>query len=89
MHPSRLVALCFLLLSVLLLAQLGIDGQFVPSIGTIFQLIGGVLLLLTGFYGLFRYEENPIVAEYGPLTYLLIFGIVTWALGILMQFLSG
>ena len=89
MDPSRLVALCFLVLSVLLLAQLGIDGQFALSFGTIFQLIGGVLLLLTGLYGVFRYEENPIVAEYGPLTYLLIFGIVTWALGILLQLLSG
>lgn len=69
MHPSRLVALCILFLSVLLLAQVGIDGQLEPSIGTVFQVIGGVMLLLTGIYGVVRYGENPVVSEYVPPTF--------------------
>ena len=88
MHPSRVVALSFLFLSLLLLIQLVMGGAFRISVATVFQLLGGVVLLLTSLYGLIRYEENPIVTEYGPLTYLLILGIVTWSLGILMDILS-
>ncbi|KDS90093.2 hypothetical protein FK85_22095 [Halorubrum saccharovorum] len=78
MHPSRLVAICFVAVSVLLLAQIGIVGGRPFTAGAVLQGIGGVVLLLAGLYGVVRYEENPIVDEYGPTTYLLVFGLVIW-----------
>ncbi|OYR43961.1 hypothetical protein DJ73_13655 [Halorubrum sp. Ea1] len=85
MNPSRLVALCFFFVSVLLLAQVSVGGELRFTIGTVLQLAGGLFLLLTSLYGLARYEENPIVSEYNPLTYLLISGLLLWAVGLLTQ----
>ncbi|PHQ38588.1 hypothetical protein DJ69_10890 [Halorubrum persicum] len=88
MHPSRLVALCFITVSALLIAQVGvIEGvQFAPS--TVFQLIGATFLLISGIYGFARYEVNPVVTEYGPMAYLLLFGFGLWAVGILFRLLT-
>jgi len=85
MHPSKLVAICFATVGVLLLAQVGIvDGRPLTA-GTGLQLIGGAVLLLAGLFGVVRYEENPIVDEYGPTTYLLVFGLGIWTVGLLLQ----
>ncbi len=89
MHPSRLVAVCFLFVSVLLLAQVGIAGELRVTAGTALQLIGGVFLLLASLFGLIRYEENPIVSEYGPITYLLVFGLAIWAVGLLLRLVTA
>ena len=89
MHPSRAVALCFLFVSVLLVAQVGIAGEPRVTAGAVLQLIGGVFLFLTSLFGLIRDEENPIVSEYGPKTYLLISGLVIWAVGLLIQLVTA
>ncbi|MBP1902710.1 hypothetical protein J2744_002403 [Halorubrum trapanicum] len=85
MHPSRLVAICFVTVSVLLLAQVGIVGGRPLTAGTALQLLGGAFLLVAGLFGVVRYEENPVVDEYGPTTSLLVFGLVLWAVGLLAQ----
>ncbi|ACV47098.1 MULTISPECIES: hypothetical protein [Halomicrobium] len=72
MHPSRVVALCFLGVSLLLVAQLGLVSPFTLTLPTVVQLLGAAMLVLGSLYGLVRYEENPIVTEYGPEAYLLI-----------------
>ena len=89
MHPSRVVAICFATVGVLLLAQVGIVGGRPFTSGTVLQGIGGVVLLLAGLFRVVRYEENPIVDEYGPTTYLLIFGMGIWAIGLLMRLVIG
>ncbi|MBO4247543.1 hypothetical protein IL252_06905 [Halomicrobium sp. IBSBa] len=72
MHPSRVVSLCFLGVSLLLVAQLGVVSPFALTLPTVVQLLGAAMLMLGSLYGLVRYEENPIVTEYGPAAYLLI-----------------
>lgn len=89
MHPSRVVAFCFFLVSVLLLAQVGLAGEPQLTAGAVLQVIGGVLLFLTGLFGFVRYEQNPIVSAYGPTTYLLVAGLLLWAVGLLAQLVTA
>ena len=89
MHPSRLVALGFLTVSVLLGAQVGLGGGVRLTASTVFLLFGGVFLLCASLYGLVRYEANPIVTEYGPTTYLLLFALGLQAAGLLARLLSA
>lgn len=89
MHPSRLVALCFFVVGVFLLAQIGVAGKLRIMDAAMLQVIGGIFLLLTGLVGFFRYEANPIVSEYGSVTYLLIFGLFIWAAGLLSQLVTA
>ncbi|WP_232745043.1 hypothetical protein [Halorubrum aethiopicum] len=48
-----------------------------------------MFLLLASLFGLIRYEENPIVSEYGPITYLLVFGLAIWAVGLLLRLVTA
>jgi hypothetical protein len=89
MHPSRLVSVCFFVVSILLLAQLGTAEPLQPTAGTALQAVGGVTLFLGSLYGIVRYEQNPVVTEYGPMTYLLVFGTFVWATGLVVQLLHG
>ena len=52
-------------------------------------MLGGIVLLVSSLYGLVRYEENPIVTEYGPMTYLLLFGLLLWTVGMVTRFIAG
>lgn len=88
MNPSKFVALCFLVVSLLLVAQVSLGGKLRFTIGTVLQLVGGLFLLLTSLYGLARYEHNPIVSEYNPLTYLLISGLLFWTIGLFTQIVT-
>lgn len=88
MHPSRLIALCSITVSVLLIAQVGLIEGFWSTLSTVFQLIGAVFLLIGGVYGFGRYEEDPIVTEYGPMAYLLLFGFGSWAVSILYRLIT-
>lgn len=78
MHPSRLVALCFMGVSLLLLAQLGVASPLALTVPVLVQLFGAIVLLLGSLYGLVQYEENPIVTEYGPKAYVLIGASLFW-----------
>jgi hypothetical protein len=88
-NPSRVVAFCFFLVSVLLVAQVGIAGEPQLTAGAVLQVIGGVFLLLASLFGLVRYEQNPIVSEYGATTSLLIAGLVLWTVGLLTQLVTA
>jgi len=87
MHPSRLVSLVLLVVSVLIIAQAVLIDEATASTG--FLLLGGIVLLGGSLYGLVRYEENPIVREYGPMTYLLVFGSLLWAVGMISRLITG
>jgi len=87
-HPSRLVSVCFLLVGVLLLVDAGVSGEF-RSLGAVLRISGGAVLTVGGLYGAARYEESPIVTEYGAVTYLLLLGFGLWAVGLLAQILTG
>ena len=89
MHPSRLVSLALLVVSVLVIAQSVLIGELQATASTIFLLLGGIILLGSSLYGLVRYEENPIVTEYGPMTYLLLFGLLFWAVGMITRLITG
>jgi len=78
MHPSRTVALCFMGVSLLLFAQLGVASPLVLTVPTLVQLLGAVVLLLGSLYGLVQYDEHPIVTEYGPKAYVLIGASLFW-----------
>ena len=88
MHPSRSLALGFITVSTLLIVQVGLIRRGQLTVGTIFQLIGAVFLLIGGLYGFLRYEENPIITEYGPMAYVFLFGLGLWAVGILLRLVS-
>jgi len=89
MHPSRLVSLVLLVVSVLIIAQTVLIRELEATTSTIFLLFGGTVLLVSSLYGLVRYEENPIVTEYGPMTYLLLFGLSLWAVGMIARLVTG
>lgn len=89
MHPSRLVSVCFLVVSILLLAQLGTTEPLQPTAGTVLQAGGGAVLFVGALYGIVRYEANPVVTKYGPMTYLLVFGTFVWATGLAVRMLFG
>lgn len=89
MYPSRLVSLIFLAVSVLIIAQTVLIGELEATPSTIFLLLGGAVLLVSSLYGLVRYKENPIVTEYGLMTYLLLFGLLLWAVGMIARLITG
>lgn len=89
MHPSRLVSLFLFVVSVLIIAQNILIGELQATASTVFLLLGGISLLVTSLYGLIRYEENPIVTEYSPMTYLLFFGLFLWAVGMIARLVTG
>ena len=89
MHPSRLVSLTTLVVSVLIIAQSILIGELQATASTALLLSGGIILLGSSLYGLVRYEENPIVTEYGPMTYLFLFGSLLLSAGIIIQFITG
>ncbi|MCY4731818.1 hypothetical protein KY092_14760 [Natronomonas gomsonensis] len=89
MHPSRLVSACFLVVSILLLAQIGTTEPLQATAATVLQASGGIVLFVGAVYGFVRYEANPIVTEYGPMTYVLVFGTFVWATGIAVRLLLG
>lgn len=88
MHPSRLVALGFFWVSVLLFAQFVVADPLRFSVPTIIQLVGAVTLLVTGLYGLVRHEENPIVTEWGPMAYLLVSSTLILIVGLIASLVS-
>lgn len=85
MHPPRLVSLCCLVQGLLSDTVVGFAGGVSPTIGLTLQLIGGVLLIAGGIYGLVRHGDNPIMTEYGPITYLILLGFGFWIVGPLAQ----
>jgi len=85
MHPSRLIALCFLGVSLLLLVQLGVASPFAFTVPTLVQLLGAVALLLSSLYGLAAYEDNPIVTDYGPKAYALVAASLFWFVALLFS----
>lgn len=87
MHPSRMVSLCFLSVGILLLVDVGVSGSL-SSLDGVLRVAGGAVLTLGGLYGTVRYDENPILTEYGALTYLLLVGFGLWAAGLVAQILS-
>jgi len=89
MHPSRLVSMTTLVVSVLIIAQSVLIGELQATASTALLLSGGTILLGSSLYGLVRYEENPIVTEYGPRTYLFLFGSLLLSAGIIIQFITG
>ena len=89
MHPSRLVSLTLLVVSVLVIAQVVLIDGFQANASAVFLLLGGIVLLGSSLYGLVRYEDNPIVTEYGPMTYLLLFGLHFWAVGMIARLITG
>lgn len=89
MHPSRLVSLFLFIVSVLIIAQNTLIGELQASASTAFLLLGGIILLVSSLYGLIRYKENPIVTEYGPMTYLLLFGLFLWVVGMIARLITG
>jgi hypothetical protein len=89
MHPSRLVSACFLVVSILLLAQLGTTELLKSTAATGLQAGGGIVLFVGSVYGFVRCEANPVVTEYGPMTYLLVFGTFVWATGLAVRMLFG
>lgn len=89
MHPSRLVSLFLFVVSVLIIAQNILIGELQATASTVFLLLGGISLFVTSLYGLIRYEENPIVTEYSPMTYLLFFGLFLWAVGMIARLITG
>lgn len=44
-----------------------------------------VILFGGSLYGLVRYEENPIVTEYGPQAYSLMGASLLWTLGLVLE----
>lgn len=89
MHPSRLVSLALLGVGVLLIAQAGLIDGFQATASTILLLLGGIALLGSSLYGLVQYENSPIVTEYGVMTYLLLFGLLLWAVGMTARLITG
>ena len=77
-----------LVVSVLVIAQAVFIDGFQANTSTVFLLLGGIVLLGSSLYGLVRYEDNPIVTEYGPMTYLLLFGLLFWAVGMIVRLLA-
>ena len=88
MHPSRLVSLVMLVVSALVIAQAVFIHGLQANASTVFLLLGGIVLLGSSLYGLVRYENNPIVTEYGLMTYLLLFGLLFWAVGMIARLLA-
>lgn len=95
-HPSRLVAICFFVVSVLSLTSFAVDSEVqfsaltalsADGALTALQLFGSAFLFVASLYGIVRYEENPIVTEYGPTTYLLVGGALLYAIGLTGQLL--
>jgi hypothetical protein len=82
MHPSRLVALSFVPVSVLLLVRPAVAGSLQPTVGSTLQFVGGLVLLPASLYGLARPGVTPTVTEYGPSTLLFVFGAGVWTLGL-------
>lgn len=89
MHPSRLVSLTSLVVSVLIISQSVLIGELQVTASTVLLLLGGIILLGSSLYGLVRYEENPIVTEYGPMTYLFLFGSLLFAIGMTVRLITG
>lgn len=82
MHPSRLVAACFLVVGLLDLLYVGVVAGGASTALATLLLGAGVVLVLASVYGLLRYEENPVVTEYGPVAYLLVGGASVQAFGL-------
>lgn len=74
MNPARSVALGLLLAGGLHLTRIGLLEEPQFALGYVFSVVSGLFVLLGSLYGLVRSEESPIVTEYGPLAYLLLFG---------------
>lgn len=89
MHPSRLISLALLVVSVLAIAQAVLLNGFQANASMIFPLLGGLILFVSSLYGLVRYEDSPIVTEYGAMTYLLLFGLLLWAVGMTARLITG
>jgi hypothetical protein len=80
-NPSRLIALSLLLTSSLYLARIVVVEEMQFTLEYTFSVVSGLFLFCGSLYGSVRYEENPIVTEYGPMAYLLLFGSIAMSVG--------
>jgi|AntRauTorcE11898_2_1112593.scaffolds.fasta_scaffold85127_2 hypothetical protein len=74
MHPSRAIALGFLVVSLLSLVEWGLVEQFSTTFPVLFLAVASGGLLVASIYGLVRYDSNPIVTEWGSTAYALLVG---------------
>jgi hypothetical protein len=80
-NPSRLIALSLLLTSSLYLARIVVVEEPQFSLRYTLLAVSGLFMFCGSLYGLVQYEENPIVTEYGPMAYLILFGSIAMSVG--------
>ena len=85
MHPSKAVALCFLVVSTLSFVEWALVEQFSTALPALFLAVGSAFLFVSSIYGLVRYESNPIVTEYEPTAYVLLVACAVWILGVVLS----